>query len=149
VKKTLFLLLFACVAHAETPRSPYRLTWLFPDNEASAIDVDRGDLSVSEFESDYELVQLLEKRPKKAAKARPGAEAVPGRELRVEQLDAAGKVRTTERFTMQLAEWKKVLGARMVERLEDEFDAHLRMLFPRKAPVHDVSPHAPLDLGAP
>ena len=53
---------------AETPRSPYRLYWSFPDNEMSAIDVDRGDLSASRFETDYDLVRYLAAQTKSTKK---------------------------------------------------------------------------------
>ena len=121
-------------AHAETPRSPYRVYWAFPDNEMSGIDIDRGDLSVSRFESDFELVRYLadQPKPKKPGKPKPGEASIPDRELKVQQLDGKGSVRSTLTYRMPLADWRKLLGERMVERLEDEFDAHLRMIFPRR-----------------
>ena len=120
--------------HAETPRSPYRIYWAFPDNDMSGIDVDRGDLSVSRFESDFELVRYLadQPKPKRPARPKPGEASIPDRELKVQQLDGAAAVRSTTTYTMPLAAWRKLLGERMVERLEDEFDAHLRMIFPRR-----------------
>ena len=54
------------------------------------------------------------------------------RELRIDQLDGSGAVRSTVRHVASLVEWRSRLGEAMVERLEDEFDAHLRMLLPRR-----------------
>ena len=86
-------MLVASVARAETPRSPYRITWLFPDNADSAIDVDRGDLSTSRFESDYELVQFLGKQPKpKKGKGKNGQDLEAKREAyyaRISKMDLA------------------------------------------------------------
>lgn len=128
-------LLVAASAHAETPQSPYRLYWAFPDNAISGIDVDRGDLSASRFDSNFELVRYLaqQPKPKKSAKSKPGEAAIPDRELEVQQLDGTGAVRSTVTYVMPLVAWRKLIGERMVERLEDEFDAHLRMFFPRRA----------------
>jgi hypothetical protein len=77
----------------------------------------------------------------KPRKPREGEAAAPTREVRVDQLDGEGKVRTTLHYVATLEAWRKRLGADMVERLEDEFDAHLRMIFPRGP----RSPVAPLD----
>jgi hypothetical protein len=144
VRRAVALALFAAAglgaapALAETPRSPYRVFWSFPGDELSSIDVDRGNLSASRFTSDFQLVKYLgslkqEKAGKgKAQKGPPGAEAaVQSRELRVEQVDSQGAVRSTKRYAATLETWRQRLGEPMVERLEDEFDAHLRMILPR------------------
>jgi hypothetical protein len=121
------------VATAEAPESPYRLTWSFPDDDLSAIDVDRGDLSKSRFEGAFALARYLESLPKpKKAKKPTAPDLAPQRELRIEQIDGSGKPRTSLRYVAPLAEWRRRLGEPMVERLEDEFDAHLRMILPRK-----------------
>ncbi|MEO6954544.1 MAG: hypothetical protein ABI321_22290 [Polyangia bacterium] len=137
MKACLVALALCCsvAAHAETPQSPYRIYWALPDNDLSGIDVDRGDLSVSRFESNFDLVRWLaaQPKPRKPARAKPGEASIPDRELKIQQLDGAGGVRTTVTYTMPIAAWRRLIGERMVERLEDEFDAHLRMLFPRRA----------------
>jgi hypothetical protein len=142
------LVLLLCLpgaTRAEAPTSPYRLFWSFPGDEVSAIDVDRGDLDKSRFKSDYELVQYLAGLPKeKPQKPKPGAGAAPpARELRVDQLDGEGKVRATLRYVAPLSRWRKRLGDDFVDRVEDEFDAHLRMILPRRnAPEHTPGPPA-------
>lgn len=132
----LAVLLAAAPARAETPDSPYKLLWSFPGDDLSAIDVDRGDLSASRFEGPFALARYLESLPppKKQKKPIAGEGSVPQRELRIEQLDGGGRSRTSRRYVAPLSEWRRRLGEPMVERLEDEFDAHLRMLLPRKAP---------------
>lgn len=132
------LVLCGAGARAETPRSPYHLYWSFPADELSQIDVDRGDIGKSPFAGDYDLVKYLAALPKeKPPKPKPGEAAAPARELRVDQLDGDGKVRSTVRYLAPLEVWRKRLGEDMVERLEDEFDAHLRMILPRKVvPAH-------------
>jgi hypothetical protein len=136
--------IFACVvlaagvAHAdETRRSPYRLSWAFPDNELSAIEIDRGDLAPSRFATDYELVAYLAALKKDRPAKKRSDSTVPARQLTIEQLDGDGKVRSTQRYVASLPVWRKRLGEEMVERLEDEFDAHLRMIFPH-------GPHGPV-----
>jgi hypothetical protein len=147
VKKTLFCLLLLCgLARADaTPSSPYDLYWSFPDDAVSAIDVDIGDLSKSRFKTDYELVKYLGALKKeKPVKPKPGETAAPSRELRVDQRDPDGKVRSTTRYVAPLQTWRNRLGEDMVERLEDEFDAHLRMVLPRRnVPVHPPGPSSP------
>ena len=134
-------------AGAEGPSSPYALHWSFPGDDVSAIDVDRGDLSPGRFGTDYELVKYLASLPpERPRKPKPGEASAPARELRVEQLGADGVVRATSRYVAALATWRKRLGEQMVERLEDEFDAHLRMVLPRKvAPVHPPGPKPATD----
>ena len=124
-------------AEAEPAQSPYRITWSFANDELSTIDVDSGDLSSSRFTSPIELATFMRKLPR-AKKSKGASEtppmtthAAPPRELRIEQVDGAGKVRSTDRWIATVEEWRRRLGERMVDRLEDEFDAHLRMLLPR------------------
>lgn len=125
-------LLVSAPLAAEAPRSPYRVYWSFPGDELSSIDVDRGNLSASRFESDFQLVKYLASlKPEKPKKGKLGEQAAPGRELRVEQVDSQGQVRSTRRYAAPLETWRNRLGEPMVERLEDEFDAHLRMILPR------------------
>jgi hypothetical protein len=54
--------------------------------------------------------------------------------LKVESLDASGQVRTVKRCVRTIGEWKKRLGPKLLERLEDELDAHISFLHPRHAP---------------
>jgi hypothetical protein len=118
--------------HAVSP--PYRLWWSLPIDDDLAIEVDDAEAAASRFGS---LWQLAVKQGCKAAPPRNGI-ARGGdpvmRELKVETLDSAGKVRTAERCVRPLAEWKRRLGARLIERLEDELDAHIAFLHPRHAP---------------
>jgi hypothetical protein len=125
-------------AYAEPETSPYRVTWSFPDDEVSAITIDRVELDKSRFGNTYELVKYLGKLPpEKPKKPKPGEAGEPMREVRVDQLGPDGKIRATTKYPAKLATWRKRLGEEMVERLEDEFDAHLRMVLPRKvAPAH-------------
>ena len=131
-----FLAACAASARAETPRSPYRISWQLPGEPLSAIEVDRGDLSVSRFGSAYELVRFL-RTLKPEPKAAPTRGEAPWREILVEQLASDGKTRTSERYAAAVEAWRRRVGEPMVERLEDEFDAHLRMIFPRKVTPPD------------
>ncbi len=129
------LLLVGMRAHAEAPESPYKLLWSFPADDLSAIDVDRGDLARAASRAPSRSRDIC--RPAAAEEAEEAgawAENVPRRELRIEQLDGSGTIRSSLRYVATLVEWRRRLGEPMVERLEDEFDAHLRMLLPRKAP---------------
>lgn len=125
--------LLAATAVAEPPASPYVIRWSFPADEVSAIEVDRGDLSVSRFHTAFDLARYMhELKPTKKAASKPANSLIPGRELCVIQLDADGKVRNTDRYVATLEDWRMRLGDALLERLEDEFDAHLRMVLPRK-----------------
>lgn len=142
------LITLSSLVAAEVPRSPYVLSWSFPGDELSAIEIDRGDLSASRFASAIELTLYLRALPRqRPRKARPGEASVPARELRIDQRDAAGALRTSARYSLSLTEWRQRLGEPLVERLEDEFDAHLRMLLPRRHAPQPAAPRAPPDLG--
>ncbi len=82
-------------------------------------------------------------KKEKPRKPREGEAAAPTREVRVEQLDDEGKVRTTLHYVATLEVWRKRLGEDMVERVEDEFDAPLRMIFPHRprGPVAPIDPN--------
>jgi hypothetical protein len=114
---------------------PYRLWWSFPRDDVSAIEIDDPDLHVSEFASRWQFVSEMQhcefKRGEKLLKRREGT---PLREVRIESLDASGAVRTTSRCVMTLAAWRTRLGTRLVERLDDELDAHVSFLLPRHKP---------------
>jgi hypothetical protein len=112
---------------------PYHLYWSFPADDASAVEIDEPDMHVSEFHTRWPLVIAL----RRCARWPPSGRAVvPGsrREIRVEALGSDGAVRTTQRCVGTLADFKKRLGDRLIERLEDELDAHVRFLHPRNIP---------------
>jgi hypothetical protein len=110
---------------------PYRLWWLIPLDDASAIEVDDADLGQGHFASRWQLAMALG-RCDKPKRRRAGL--LPMRELRIESLDGEGRVRTTRHCMMTVAEWELKLGAPLVERLDDELDAHQSFLNPRHRP---------------
>lgn len=123
------LLLMCAVAQADPP---YRLWWSMPHDDVSAIEVDDADLGVSEFSTRWELALKLANcnGPRPARKKDL-------REVRIETLDGVGQPRSTRRCVFALGDWRVRLGERMVVRLEDELDAHISFLHPRKVPgVH-------------
>ena len=92
------------LAVAETPSSPYQLRWSSPDDDLSAIDVDRGDLSKSRFETAYELVKYLstlkpvKKKPKPPSHGGPPARNdKPSKGRAPRRADGRGKGRRKER----------------------------------------------------
>jgi hypothetical protein len=113
---------------------PYRLWWSLPLDDDSAIEVDDAETGSSKFGSRWQLAvaQGCHGAPPRNGIARGGDPVT--RELKVETIDATGQVRTTRRCVRTLAEWKKRLGARLTERLEDELDAHISFLHPRHTP---------------
>lgn len=133
------VLMLAGPAAAETPAPmPYRLWWSFPRDDRTAIEVDEPDLHVSGFATKWELVAKQgacdETRAARLMLAKSRGDATPLRELRVESLDGAGAVHATTRCVLPLQSWRRKLGERLVERLEDELDAHSSFLSPRKTP---------------
>jgi hypothetical protein len=135
----LALLLGTGVALAEKdPPNPYRIWWSFPRDDLSAIEIDDPDLHVSDFPSKWVFASKMATCDKKAAlkamKKRAAGEGTPLRELRIETLDASGNVHDTTRCVMPLASWRLRLGQALAERLEDELDAHMSFLLPRKFP---------------
>jgi hypothetical protein len=117
---------------------PYRLWWSFPRDDASAIEIDDPDLHVSRFESKWSFVAKMGscdvKVAHRALKRRAAGEGTPLRELRIETLDAAGNVHDTARCVMPLASWRLRFGKSLTERLENELDAHMSFLVPRRFP---------------
>jgi hypothetical protein len=113
---------------------PYRLYWSLPFDDDNAIEVDEVESGASKFGSRWQLAvqQSCEGALPRRGIHRGGDPVT--RELKVETLDGAGQVRTVRRCVRTLAEWKKRLGARLAERLEDELDAHISFLHPRKTP---------------
>ncbi len=135
----LFLILVgAASARAEEPAAlPYKLWWSFPRDDLSAIEIDDPDLHVSEYASRWQFVNAVQrcdlKHGDKLLKRRD-KDGTPLREVRIDSLDGAGVVRTTTRCVMPLAVWRGKIGERLVERLEDELDAHVSFLMPRRYP---------------
>jgi hypothetical protein len=141
----LALLLGCGVAAAQNvPPNPYRIWWSFPRDDLSAIEIDDPDLHVAEYESKWLFVSKMASCDKKAAlkamKKRAAGEGTPLRELRIETLDSAGNVHDTARCVMPLASWRQRLGPALAERLEDELDAHVSFLMPRKFPRNPAKP---------
>ena len=68
------------------------------------------------------------KKGKQLLKDRDRGIGIPLREVRI----VRDKFET--RCVMPLATWRTRLGKRLVERLEDELDAHVAFLYPRKTP---------------
>jgi hypothetical protein len=120
-----------------TPSSnapPYRLWWSLPLDDDDAIEVDDAEVGASRFGTRWQfaVTQGCSVALPRNGIARGGDPVT--RELKVETLDAAGQVRTTKRCVRTLADWKKRLGAKLIERLEDELDAHISFLHPRHVP---------------
>jgi hypothetical protein len=131
------LLLFLTLLPSPSPRPegpPYRLWWSLPLDDDSAIEIDDVETSMSKFGSRWQLAvsQGCHAAPPRNGIARGGDPVT--RELKVETLDGAGQVRTTRRCVRTLSEWKKRLGPKLTERLEDELDAHISFLHPRHTP---------------
>ncbi len=113
---------------------PYRLWWSLPLDDDSAIEVDEVELSSSKFGSRWQLALMqgcAANPPRKSIIVGGGPVT---RELKVETLDGAGQVHGSRRCVRPLAEWKRRLGAHLIERLEDELDAHIAFLHPRHVP---------------
>jgi hypothetical protein len=125
----LALVLLAGAAGADP--LPYRLWWSFPDDDVSAIEIDEPDLRGSAYGSRWQLALALQKRCPHVARPPDGT---PMREVRLERLDGDGAVKQVRRCVAPLAQWRTRIGARLVERLNDELDAHLSFLIPRKIP---------------
>jgi hypothetical protein len=129
--------------------APYRLWWSFPRDDLSAIEIDDPDLRVSEFPSKWAFASKLAscdpRKGQKLLRGRAAGEGTPLRELRIESLDAEGKVHATSRCVMPLVVWRTRLGKSLAERLEDELDAHLSFLVPRKVPK--AASEGPKDAG--
>ena len=141
---------FAATARADDDadeKAPYTVYWSFPRDDMSAIEVDDPDVHASDFPSKWALVNALGKcdvrRSAKLMKKRAEGEGTPVRELRIDSLDAEGKVHATSRCVLPLAVWRVRMGQRLTERLEDELDAHVSFLVPRKHPPQPNVPPPP------
>lgn len=118
--------------------------WSFPRDDQSAIEVDEHDIHASDFEDQDALLRVITKcnlkKGKQLVRDRDRGIGIPLREVRILKGD---KFET--RCVMPLATWRARLGKRLVERLEDELDAHMSFLYPRKTPQNPGT--APTDGG--
>jgi hypothetical protein len=113
--------------------TPYRLYWGVPLDEETAVEIDEADLSVSKLDSLWALARALDScADEHLSKPHPFGVAV--REVRIDTLDGDGNVRITRRCQQTLGPWQRLLGERLFERLEDELDAHISFLRPRRQP---------------
>ena len=143
----LLLVAAALLFHGRVVRAeslPYRVWWSFPLDAESAIEVDEPDMHYSSFGTRWPLALELRRcdarRTKKLLGSRDGT---PLREMRVESLAGDGQVRASTRCVLPLGEWRTLVGRSLVERLDDELDAHVSFLLPRKHP----QPSRPRDPG--
>jgi hypothetical protein len=122
---------------ADSARAGFRLWWSYPRDDLSAIEIDDANLGVSRFETRKAFVAVAGACDMKRAGrfARGAGAKLIVREVRIEHLDDALKTIRETRCVLPLAAWRVKLGERMVERLEDELDAHMSFLIPRKLPA--------------
>jgi hypothetical protein len=115
---------------------PYKVFWSFPNDDETAIDVDEPDLTNSDWDSQlWKFAVAMQKCDTKRSKLlAQHKDETPVREIRVEALEADGKVRSTLRCVMTLKDWRKRIGKDLVYRLDDELDAHASFLMPRRGP---------------
>jgi hypothetical protein len=130
---------------------PYRVWWSFPNDDDTAIEVDGPDLSWSRWDGQrwkfaVEMQKCDQKKSKQLAQHKDGT---PVREIRVDALEADGKVRTTVRCVMTLKDWRVRIGKDLVYRLDDELDAHAAFLMPRRSPGMPAKESLSPDGGAP
>jgi hypothetical protein len=128
---------------AENPPLPYRIWWSFPNDDDTAIEVDDPDLSESTWTSRWKFAVDMQKcDARKSRRLALHKDGTPVREIRVESLEPNGTTRATSRCVMALKEWRTRIGGKLVERLDDELDAHASFLMPRHFPGS-----APFDAG--
>jgi hypothetical protein len=138
MRAMVLLCLLSSVAAAKEPTEPlpYRVWWSFPNDDDTAIEVDGPDLSASKW-ADQRWKFAVDMQKCDARKSKVLAQhkdGTPVREMRVDALEADGTVRATLRCVMTLQSWRGRIGARLVERLDDELDAHAAFLMPRRYP---------------
>lgn len=123
----------------DSARAGLRLWWSYPRDDQSAIEIDDANLGVSRFESRKAFVASVGgcdvKGAGKYVKQKDAGAKLIVREVRIEHLDDALKTTRETRCVLPLSAWRKKLGERMVERMEDELDAHMSFLIPRKLPA--------------
>ncbi len=110
------------------PALAEKVWWSFPGDDDSAIEIDEADAHASEFEEMPALMRALKKCNVKKGllllKKRAGGDGTPLREIKIEE----------RRCVMTLPAARTLLSKRLVERLDDELDAHVAFLQPRKFP---------------
>lgn len=134
MKSLALLLVLGGAAVADPP--PYKVYWSFPNDDVTAIDVDNPDLGGSKWEDALskfaaDMLKCNFTRSKLLAQHK---DETPVREMRIDKLDADGKVQSTSRCVMTLRDWRKRIGKDMVYRLDDELDAHASFLMPERRP---------------
>ena len=114
---------------------PYRLWWSFPADDETAIEIDEPDLSVSKWDSRWRFAIAMQPCDARRSRRLAGhPDGTPVREIRVDAIAPGGQVRDSRRCVMTLADWRARLGVSLVERLDDELDAHAAFLLPRRRP---------------
>ena len=137
------------VAYADPGTLPYKVFWSFPNDDDTAIEVDEPDLHESAWEEQRWkfAVAMLKCDKKKSLILAQHRDETPVREIRVDALEADGKVRATSRCVMTLKDWRVRIGKALVYRLDDELDAHAAFLQPRRGPgMPAKSPLKPDDI---
>jgi hypothetical protein len=142
VRRVLLVLGALLLIGADNPL-PYRIWWSFPNDDDTAIEVDDPDLSESTWTSRWQFAVAMQKcDARKSKRLALHKDGTPVREIRVESLQVDGTTRSTSRCVMALKEWRARIGRNLVERLDDELDAHASFLMPRHFPGS-----APFDAG--
>jgi hypothetical protein len=111
--------------------TPYKLWWSLPLDDDLAIEVDDSEVAASPFATRWKLA-MSQGCDRPVPPPKQGDRAL--RELKVETLGADGTVRSHKRCVRSVADWKRRLGAKLFERLDDELDAHIAFIHPRKMP---------------
>jgi hypothetical protein len=138
------VVLLVASAQAEPPvLMPYRVWWSYPSDDKAAIEVDDPDLSVTDWQTRWEFARDMQPCDAKLSNKLAQRRDKSVREVRIETLDGAGQVRTTNRCVMTLAQWRRRIGRSLYDRLEAELDAHDAFLRPRRYPGMPVDPANP------
>lgn len=118
-------------AWGDEPR--YQLSWSFPADDDSAIEIDDANLRASPYETQARFVKAAQrcdlKLQRKVLREREAGVGTPLREVRIVRPDGP-----ETRCVQPLTVWRKRLGARLVDRLEDELDAKMSFIAPRRFP---------------
>lgn len=134
MKPLVVIALLGSAAHAD------ELWWSFPGDDPSAIEIDDADLRAGDYETRAAFMAVVRKcdlkKGKRLLRDRERGAGIPLREIRVLTPDdrASPPALKETRCVMPLATWRRRFGARLVDRLEDELDAHVSFLHPRKTP---------------
>lgn len=110
-----------------------RLYWVMVGDQNSGVEIDDPDLHVSAFASREALLTALrsceQATPIKLVTRRPNL-----RMLRIERASTDGKI-VESHCQLSLKRFRKRLGEPLIDRLEDELDAHQSFLTPRHFPI--------------